>query len=76
MVKTGGVMILKNNGLQWGHVAEKSQPTLLLTIGEASKLLDLNRTPRPGLFCKRWRTRVFWRSHPMAALAGRRTAAE
>ena len=27
MVKTGGVMILKNHGLQWGHVAEKSQLT-------------------------------------------------
>ena len=25
LVKTGGVMILKNHGLQWGHVAEKSQ---------------------------------------------------
>ena len=48
--------------------------TLLLTVGEAAELLDLNRTPR--LFCKRWRTRVFWRSHPMAALAGRRTGGE
>ena len=34
--------------------------TLLLTVGEAAELLDLNRTPRPWLFCKRWRTRVFW----------------
>ena len=32
--------------------------------------------PRPWLFCKRWRTLVFWRSHPMAALAGRRAGFE
>ena len=50
-------------------------PTLLLTVGQAAELLDLTRTAAVAVL-QALENSVFWRSHPMAALAGRLTGGE